>query len=159
MTGQKLPNGGQTAPGTRPLEAPGRLTPDAALDDHDRAGSRSIAAAIHDLRQPLQTIGLLQGALAGRITGEEAVKLVESLALPLAAMSATLDKLSDIFKPDRAPLPPPCGFEEPTAPGMSQDTTILLIEDDRPWPRRWTSFSPTRAIKSPWPPTAGRRWS
>ena len=38
--------------------------------------SRFLAAASHDLRQPLQTISLLQGILAKRVKDEGTLKLV-----------------------------------------------------------------------------------
>ena len=41
------------------------------------AKSRFLAAASHDLRQPLQTLALLQGLLAKKVVGEKAQKLVE----------------------------------------------------------------------------------
>ena len=40
------------------------------------AKSRFLAAASHDLRQPLQTLALLQGLLAKKVVGEKAQKLV-----------------------------------------------------------------------------------
>ena len=40
------------------------------------AKSRFLAAASHDLRQPLQTLALLQGLLAKMVEGEKAQKLV-----------------------------------------------------------------------------------
>jgi len=58
--------------------------------------SRFLAAASHDLRQPLQTISLLQGILAKRVTDEGILKLVERLGETVGAMSGMLDKLLDI---------------------------------------------------------------
>jgi two-component system CheB/CheR fusion protein len=58
--------------------------------------SRFLAAASHDLRQPLQTISLLQGILAKRITDEGTLKLVHRLDETVGAMSSMLDKLLDI---------------------------------------------------------------
>ena len=43
------------------------------------AKSRFLAAASHDLRQPLQTLALLQGLLAKTVEGESARKLVARL--------------------------------------------------------------------------------
>ncbi len=42
------------------------------------AKSRFLAAASHDLRQPLQTLALLQGLLAKKVVGEKAQKLVRA---------------------------------------------------------------------------------
>ena len=40
------------------------------------AKSRFLGAASHDLRQPLQTLALLQGLLAKKVVGEKAQKLI-----------------------------------------------------------------------------------
>ena len=60
------------------------------------AKSRFLAAASHDLRQPLQTIALLHGLLAKAVEGERAHKLVVRLDHTLGAMSSMLDTLLDI---------------------------------------------------------------
>ena len=48
------------------------------------AKTRFLAAASHDLRQPLQTLALLQGLLAKRVVGEKAQQLVEGVDEALA---------------------------------------------------------------------------
>ena len=58
--------------------------------------SRFLAAASHDLRQPLQTISLLQGILAKRVKDEGTLKLVERLDETVGSMSSMLDKLLNI---------------------------------------------------------------
>jgi two-component system, chemotaxis family, CheB/CheR fusion protein len=60
------------------------------------AKSRFLAAASHDLRQPLQTLTLLQGLLARTVEGDEAQKLVARLDQTLGAMSGMLNTLLDI---------------------------------------------------------------
>ncbi len=60
------------------------------------AKSRFLAAASHDLRQPLQTLALLQGLLAKKVEGEAAQKLIALLDQTLAAMSGMLNTLLDI---------------------------------------------------------------
>src|SRR6185369_17098655 len=60
------------------------------------AKSRFLAAASHDLRQPLQTISLLQGILEKRVRDEATLKLVHRLDETVGAMSSMLDKLLDI---------------------------------------------------------------
>ena len=60
------------------------------------AKSRFLAAASHDLRQPLQTLVLLQGSLTKVIEGEAARKLLARLDQALAAMSGMLNALLDI---------------------------------------------------------------
>jgi len=58
--------------------------------------SRFLAAASHDLRQPLQTLSLLRGILAKRITDENGSRLVVKLDETLSAMSGMLNTLLDI---------------------------------------------------------------
>jgi len=60
------------------------------------AKSRFLSAASHDLRQPLQTLALLQGLLAKLVVGERAQKLVTRLDETLNAMSGMLNTLLDI---------------------------------------------------------------
>ncbi|MEJ0047968.1 MAG: chemotaxis protein CheB, partial [Rhodospirillales bacterium] len=60
------------------------------------AKSRFLAAASHDLRQPLQTLSLLQGLLARTVDGDKAKDLVARLADALATMSDMLNTLLDI---------------------------------------------------------------
>ena len=51
------------------------------------AKSRLLVAASHDLRQPLQTLTLLQGLLATTVKGEKAQKLVARLDKTLGTSS------------------------------------------------------------------------
>jgi len=60
------------------------------------AKSRFLAAANHDLRQPLQTLCLLQGLLADAVTGERAERLVGRLDDALGAMTGMIDTLLDM---------------------------------------------------------------
>lgn len=60
------------------------------------AKSRFLAAASHDLRQPLQSLVLLQGLLAKAVTGESAKSLVARLDQTLGSMSGMLNTLLDI---------------------------------------------------------------
>ena len=64
------------------------------------AKSRFLAAASHDLRQPLQTLHLLQGMLAKAVEGEKAQKLIARFDQTLAAMSGMLNTLLDINQID-----------------------------------------------------------
>jgi two-component system CheB/CheR fusion protein len=60
------------------------------------AKSRLLAATSHELRQPLQTLALLQGLLAKKVEGTAAIKLVAKLDETLANMQSMLNTLSDI---------------------------------------------------------------
>lgn len=60
------------------------------------AKSRFLAAASHDLRQPLQTLLLLQGLLERTVEGERAEKFVGRLGKTLGAMSGLLNTLLDV---------------------------------------------------------------
>ena len=71
----------------------------AAKEEAERANlgkSRFLAAASHDLRQPLQTMSLLQGMLAEEVSGPAASKLIKRLDTTVVAMSGLLDKILDI---------------------------------------------------------------
>ncbi|THD44091.1 MAG: response regulator [Bradyrhizobium sp.] len=60
------------------------------------AKSRFLAAASHDLRQPLQTLALLQGLLAKKVEGDKAQNLVGRIDEALSAMTGMLNTLLDI---------------------------------------------------------------
>ena len=58
--------------------------------------SRFLAAASHDLRQPLQTISLLHEILAKQVEDEATLRLVGRLDETVSSMSSMLDTLLDI---------------------------------------------------------------
>ena len=62
----------------------------------DKAKSRFLAAASHDLRQPLQTLALLQGLLDRAVSGEKESKYVARIGETLTAMAGMLNALLDI---------------------------------------------------------------
>ena len=62
----------------------------------DVAKSRFLAAASHDLRQPLQTLALLQGLLTRAVESEREQKLVGRIGETLGAMTGMLNALLDI---------------------------------------------------------------
>jgi two-component system CheB/CheR fusion protein len=71
----------------------------AAKEEAERANlgkSRFLAAASHDLRQPLQTMSLIQAMLADDISEPAALKLIKRLDATIVAMASLLDKLLDI---------------------------------------------------------------
>jgi two-component system CheB/CheR fusion protein len=65
-------------------------------DTANATKSRFLAAASHDLRQPLQTLSLLQGLLAKTVQGDKAQSLVARQDDTLGSMTAMLDALLDI---------------------------------------------------------------
>ena len=60
------------------------------------AKTRFLAVASHDLRQPLQTMVILQGLLAGAVTSPRATDLLTRLEETLISMGRMLDVLLDI---------------------------------------------------------------
>jgi two-component system, chemotaxis family, CheB/CheR fusion protein len=67
-----------------------------SAEQANKAKSRFLAAASHDLRQPLQSLALLQGLLAKTVQSERSQKLVSRLYITLEAMSVMLNTLLDI---------------------------------------------------------------
>jgi two-component system CheB/CheR fusion protein len=65
-------------------------------DAANLAKSRFLAAASHDLRQPLQTLVLLQELLAQKTHSDESRTLLDRVDRTLAAMSGMLNALLDI---------------------------------------------------------------
>ena len=76
---------------TEELEAAKRQAEQANLGK-----SRFLAAASHDLRQPLQTISLLHEILAKKLKDETTLRLVGRLDETVSTMSSMLDTLLDI---------------------------------------------------------------
>jgi len=76
------------------------------------AKTRFLAVASHDLRQPLQTLVILQGLLANAVSGARASNLVARIGETLGAMARMLDVLLDInqieagaIRPEKSPFP------------------------------------------------------
>jgi FixJ family two-component response regulator/signal transduction histidine kinase len=65
-------------------------------DSANVAKSRFLAAASHDLRQPLQTLVLLQELLSNVVTDDKARKLVDRIDHTIGSMSGMLNGLLDI---------------------------------------------------------------
>lgn len=71
----------------------------AAKQEAERANlakSRFLAAASHDLRQPLQTLALIQGILSKTVEGEKARSLVLRLGEMSTTMTSMLNALLDL---------------------------------------------------------------
>jgi two-component system, chemotaxis family, CheB/CheR fusion protein len=67
-----------------------------AAEQANLGKSRFLAAASHDLRQPLQTLSLVRGILAKRIKDQSGSRLVAKFEETLSAMSGMLNTLLDI---------------------------------------------------------------
>ncbi len=95
---------------------------DRARESADRANqgkSRFLATASHDLRQPLQTLELLTGALRRRLTDPAAIEALSQQTQAIDAMSRLLNALLDISKLESGAIKP-----EPT------DFTVAAIFEE-----------------------------
>ena len=72
----------------------------------NRAKSSFLAAASHDLRQPLQTLKLLQAALVTHHARDEARKLVAGIGQSLDTMTSILSSLLDVNSLETGNLSP-----------------------------------------------------
>jgi PAS domain S-box-containing protein len=68
--------------------------------------SRFLATASHDLRQPLQTLALLNGALRRMDTAPESAEALEHMDQAIGAMSRLLNALLDISKLESGAIKP-----------------------------------------------------
>ena len=68
--------------------------------------TRFLAAASHDLRQPMHALGLFMGELHQRITTAEQRQIVDKVEEAVAAMSGLLESLLDISKLDAGVVVP-----------------------------------------------------
>lgn len=66
----------------------------------NKANSAFLAAASHDLRQPVQALSLLNGALRRTVSDERALKMIDSQETSLVAMTNLLNSLLDISRLD-----------------------------------------------------------
>jgi signal transduction histidine kinase/ActR/RegA family two-component response regulator len=62
--------------------------------------SRFLAAASHDLRQPMHALGLFVGELRSRLVTPEQIKIANKMEESVEALSSLLDSLLDISKLD-----------------------------------------------------------
>ena len=89
------------------LELVTRLTQEKdAAEKANIAKSKFLAAASHDLRQPLHALSLLAGALAERIQYEEVKGIVDKIRAAVAALENLFNALLDISKLDSGVLKP-----------------------------------------------------
>lgn len=71
-----------------------------AAERANKANSAFLAAASHDLRQPVQALSLLNGALRRTVKDERALQMVENQDASLTAMTNLLNSLLDISRLD-----------------------------------------------------------
>lgn len=77
-----------------------------AAERANKANSAFLAAASHDLRQPVQALSLLNGALRRTVTDERALEMIESQEHSLTAMTNLLNSLLDISRLDAGAVSP-----------------------------------------------------
>jgi PAS domain S-box-containing protein len=82
---------------------------DQARESADRANqakSRFLATASHDLRQPLQTLALLNGTLRRLVSGNDAAEVLAQQEQAVATMTRLLNALLDISKLESGAVKP-----------------------------------------------------
>jgi len=77
-----------------------------AAERANKANSAFLAAASHDLRQPVQALSLLNGALRRTVKDERALEMIESQEHSLTAMTNLLNSLLDISRLDAGAVTP-----------------------------------------------------
>lgn len=77
-----------------------------AAERANKANSAFLAAASHDLRQPVQALNLLNGALRRTVKNEKALTMIESQEQSLQAMTNLLNSLLDISRLDAGAISP-----------------------------------------------------
>ena len=81
-----------------------------AAERAQKANTAFLAAASHDLRQPVQALSLLNGALRRTVKDERAREMIDSQEHSLTAMTNLLNSLLDISRLDAGAVTPE--FEE-----------------------------------------------
>jgi signal transduction histidine kinase/CheY-like chemotaxis protein len=90
-------------------------------DRANAAKTRFVAAASHDLRQPMHAVGLLVSILADRETSPDAAALLGKIQLSVAALESLFGALLDISKLD-------AGIVQPTVTCLSLGTLLKSVE-------------------------------
>ena len=106
------------------------MAADSRADRATVAGLEALSTACHELRQPLQTLVLLQGLLARSVEGKKAKELVARLDDTLVAISNLVDgiALKPVALPLARPEAMPCSIVSPTH--TPDDVPIILVGDD-----------------------------
>jgi len=91
----------------RNVRLSGRLTAEKLIAEKAVvAKNRFIAAASHDLRQPLHALGMFIGSLQNRDSDPERLKIIEDMATSTLALSQLLHSLLDLSRLDAGVLAP-----------------------------------------------------
>ena len=90
-------------------------------EEANRTKSRFLAAASHDLRQPLHVLSLYSAALKLRTPDEATGEIADSISRAIASLSTLVDSLLDISKLD-------AGAVRPAPQRMSVRTLIERVE-------------------------------
>lgn len=77
-----------------------------AAERANKANSAFLAAASHDLRQPVQALSLLNGALRRTVKDQRALEMVKNQDASLTAMTNLLNSLLDISRLDAGAIKP-----------------------------------------------------
>jgi protein-histidine pros-kinase len=77
-----------------------------AAERAQKANTAFLAAASHDLRQPVQALSLLNGALRRTVKDDRTLEMVESQEASLTAMTNLLNSLLDISRLDAGAVHP-----------------------------------------------------
>ena len=72
----------------------------------NQAKSRFLATATHDLRQPLHAMNLFISALRRRVSGDEAMQLVDGMAAATVSMQAMFNSVLDVSKLEAGAVTP-----------------------------------------------------
>ncbi len=93
-----------------------------AAEAANRAKTRFLASASHDLRQPMQTLSLFAAALALRPLDERSRGIADNLNEALQDLTAELDALLDVSKLD-------AGIVKPLAAGFPLRTLLARVTE------------------------------
>jgi FixJ family two-component response regulator len=118
----------------------------AEAEQANRLRARILAAANHTLRQPLQTICLVQGMLANSVSDATSRRLIERLDQGVSAMSEMLDKLIQMDREEQArdadegsahggsahEAPGPARAQDAVPSSMNSGRPCVFIVDDDP---------------------------
>lgn len=116
-----------------------------AAEHANAAKTRFLAAASHDLRQPIHALGLSFGALAHQVRGPRVQPAIDQVEGAIAAVDSMLDALLDISKLDAGIVSPACeavavrpllqSLAQEFAPVAAERGNRLRVRDSAAWVR------------------------